>query len=470
MSKLSEIIKHIFPSDQSKDEVANSTSAVRLLIATKLVEPTVAEEWCIKVSLAFYRTNSTCIQTEQIFVLLLKKSNLEQGDKAQALGLFKDAQRVESSYATAKLLVEDYNEYNERRLIAEKLTTAAAALESGYTDPNTKLVYEGNEGALLQLRDLIFNNPFQKENTGVVEGDISSDESIREALSDYDARKNGLIQEGVIETGYTKIDERAGMLKNGDLILIIAATAELKSTLAANIAYNNFIKGKNVIIFTAETARKTYARRFYSRHSCDPRFGSFGLDSNKIRDGKLTEEEEKQYLEAMDDFAHNPAYGYLNIVQMTQGATLDFVATKMEEVNRHHPLDLCVVDYLELMTSTRKRQSRREEIESLLIESKEIALTFNNGKGIPIIDLHQASQQAREEVKDDNDKFYTVRDAAHTSEAGKSSDLMLGILFDDELRAKNECAVKLLKCRDGAPGELFHLFVRPESSLIGNLG
>ena len=130
MSKLSEIIKHIFPSSQSKDEVVNSTSAVRLLISTKLVEPTVAEEWCIKVSLSFYRTNSTCIQTEQIFVLLLKKSNLDQGDKAQALGLFKDAQRVESSYATAKLLVEDYNEYNERRLIAEKLTTAAAAIQT----------------------------------------------------------------------------------------------------------------------------------------------------------------------------------------------------------------------------------------------------------------------------------------------------------------------------------------------------
>ena len=73
-------------------------------------------------------------------------------------------------------------------------------------------------------------------------------------------------------------------------------------------------------------------------------------------------------------------------------------------------------------------------------------------------------------MKDDNDKFYTVRDAAHSSEAGKSSDLMIGILFNEELRAKNECAVKVLKCRDGDPGELFHLFVRPESSLIGNLG
>ena len=106
----------------------------------------------------------------------------------------------------------------------------------------------------------------------------------------------------------------------------------------------------------------------------------------------------------------------------------------------------------------------------MLLESKEMALTFDNGRGIVVIDLHQMKIDARSKVKPEDDKFYTIRDFGHTSEAGKSADVAVGLLYTDELRDAHELACKLLKVRDGDLPPMFKLFERFSSSYVGNLG
>ena len=105
----------------------------------------------------------------------------------------------------------------------------------------------------------------------------------------------------------------------------------------------------------------------------------------------------------------------------------------------------------------------------MLLETKEAALTFNNGAGIVMIDLHQMKQEAAAKVKAEDDKFYTIRDFANTSEAGKSADVAIGLLYDDSLKDAHEVAAKFLKIRDGEIPPMFKLFERFSSSYLGNL-
>lgn len=132
-------------------------------------------------------------------------------------------------------------------------------------------------------------------------------------------------------------------------------------------------------------------------------------------------------------------------------------------------LDFLCVDYLELLAASRKRSSRREEIEEILAEAKEGALTFDNGRGICTYAAHQLKQSARESVKAEDEKFYTISDFAHTSEAGKSADVAIMLLRTDKLKEANEIAAKVVKLRDGDPEPMFRLYERYSSSFIGDL-
>lgn len=467
---MKQIVSALIPSSKDREEYLSTSSAIRYFKQRLRREDIPKDyEFIAKVALNYFESSNGGLLDSDIFEIIVQKSNIDDKEKIRNLALFSNFSREHIEYDKFKFRLDSFVEQKEAEWIAEQQTLAMTALEQGFTDPSTKIRYTGPEGARLILQRIIYENPYRKILRTNPEGDIRQD--AEDVLELYDNKKRGLVGTNEIFTGIDKIDEATGGFKASDLILIGAATGEGKSILAANIAYHNCINGKNGVIFTAETSRTVYRRRILARHTCNPLVGRpTGLDSNKIRDAKLEKDEEAIFLKVLKDFTENPEYGYLNIVQVSRGDTVRSIFDKLEEIQRQVPLDYVIIDYLELLSPGRRRQQRREEIEEMLLESKEMALTFNNGRGIVVIDLHQMKIDARAKVKPESDKFYTIRDFSHTSEAGKSADVAIGLLYTDELRDAHELACKLLKVRDGELPDMFKLYERFASAYIGNLG
>lgn len=464
------IISALIPCSKDRDEYLSTSSCIRYF-KSRVRKEDIPEEYSFiaKVAMNYFESSNGGLLDSSVFEVLVQNAKIEDSEKVRNLALFSNFSREHIDYDKFQFHLDHFIEQKEAEWIAEQQTLAMTALEQGFTDPSNKIRYQGPEGARLILQKIIYENPYRKILRTNPEGDIRND--AEDVLEDYDNKKKGLVGTNEIFTGIDRIDEATGGFKRSDLILIGAATGEGKSILAANIAHHNCIKGKNGVIFTAETSRKVYRRRILARHSCEPTIGRpTGLDSNKIRDGLLEKDEEVIFLRVLKDFTENPEYGYLNIVQVSRGDTVRSIFDKLEEIQRQVPLDYVIIDYLELLSPGRRRQQRREEIEEMLLESKEMALTFDNGRGIVVIDLHQMKIDARSKVKPEDDKFYTIRDFGHTSEAGKSADVAVGLLYTDELRDAHELACKLLKVRDGDLPPMFKLFERFSSSYVGNLG
>lgn len=467
---MNEIFSALIPASRDREEYLAVSSAIRYF-KQRIQQKDIPDEFKFisKVAINYFEQTSGGLLDSKVFEVLVQKSKLQDHEKVKALAQFSNFSREHIDFDKFQFHLDNFMERKEAEWIAEQQTLSMTALEQGFTDPATKIRYEGPEGSRLILQRILYDNPYRKvlrQNPG---GDIRKDGE--EILEEYDNKKKGIVGTNEIFTGLDKIDEITGGFKKTDLILIGSATGEGKSMLATNIAHHNCINGKNGVIFTAETSRQVYRRRIYTRHACEPKFGKLtGLDSNKVRDGQLEKEDEALFLKVVKDFTSNPEYGYLNIEQVSRGATLRTIFDKLEEINRVVPLDYAIIDYLELLSPTRRRQQRREELEEMLLESKELALTFDNGRGLVIIDLHQVKQDAREKVKPEDDKFYSIRDFAHTSEAGKSADAALMLLYNDELRDAHEIAAKVVKNRDGDLQPMFKLFENFKSSYIGNLG
>jgi len=426
----------------------------------------------VQKDLIFYNALSYSVAKQvpldlEVFKVFLDSQPLEDKDKLIALRRFSDATKVKASKAKFLSLLAGVDLALRRQKLVDRMFAASLALDGDYYDEQSRIRYSGLEGAQDLLGQALLHSSTVASDR-FPSGNVLEERD--EILAEYAAFVQGENLHSVA-SGFASIDNVTLGFSTGELVLIGAYTGEGKSMLVVNMAWSAAIEqSKNVAVITAETLRPQYRRRLLVRHSCHSKFGVVnGIPSKEIRAGALSEDTKKKYLEVVEDFTSNPNYGYLNILQVTSGATMQEIRRELEAINIEVPLDIVFIDYLALLSASRRRQQRQEEIKGVIQESKEMAITFNGGKGIVCVSAHQMSAQAREAAKPIEGKFYSVRDFADTSEAGKSADVALALLRTPDLEAQNEVCVGFLKCRDSALGPLFTLYENYAASYLGDM-
>ena len=345
-------------------------------------------------------------------------------------------------------------------------TTLVQALD---TLSKSKDDLEQGQTSLDKAKELIIPKLFDSAMIAedVPHGDVTSERD--EILSEYEeAKKNQGVVNGIL-TGYKKIDAAIDAIQPGQLIVLAGASGEGKSWMAANIAVNVACgQHKNVVIITAETLRTQYRRRLYVCHSNNPKFG-YPIEFEKAKNGSFSEEEEEQFKMVVNDFTSGD-YGRIEVSQISNGTTISDIMIYLEKLNLSMPIDFVILDYLTLFKPSRRTSSQREDAVSLFKEAKNLAITFNNGQGIPVLTLHQISNQARDVVKFEPGKFFTLSSLADSSEAGKSADVAMALLRTEEMLEAHELGFGMLKTRDSfAQDRLFKLFENFQTAYVGDL-
>lgn len=467
------LISSLIPSNncsrEAKEAIANNITTFATKVRTEDIPE---QDKKIVETIIKYNINSGGgVLDYQMFSVIVGRLPLKVEEKAELLTRFN---KYATNYSKVdsdkfKFYVQEFNNQKESEFIANYQVLAAQALETEWVDKKTKIVYKGAEGAKLLLSKAIFENPYNVYNEIHPGGDIRKD--AQEMAEEYEIAKKGLDGKGKLYTGFREIDAVVGGHRPGELNMIGAFTGQGKSFMLANIAKNaTFYQGLNGVIFTAETLRKTYRRRIICSLSNDPKLGkASGLESSKIKEGKLSPTDEIIYARLLNDVATNPDYGVLDIQQVPSNVTVQYCLSKAEEINKSVKLDYIMFDYLQLFMSKSKRSSRREEIEEILKDAKAGCLTFDNGRGIIGFAAHQIREEAYKRVTLDDSNFYQINDFSDTNEAGKSADTAVMIYRNPQLEQANELALKVVKNRDGETTDIFRLFERFETAYIGNL-
>lgn len=222
------------------------------------------------------------------------------------------------------------------------------------------------------------------------------------------------------------------------------------TSLCVQLAWHAAVRqAKNVVILTTETVRGTVRRRLVARHSVLEHFGiPGGINSRDLRNGTLPDTLEPKYAEVVADITTNPGYGRIYIVQVPRSADMAYIESKMFRIQRMFDIDLCIMDYLALLKSERRRNSDREELSNTLKAAKQLATTFNDGTGVPFVSPWQVSRLARAEAN--RSGMYDPSALSETAEAANSADLIIGLLAptDNDSRVTN-VKLQLMKHRDG---------------------
>lgn len=223
-----------------------------------------------------------------------------------------------------------------------------------------------------------------------------------------------------VSSGLKDLDRMMGGLHPSDLIILAGRPSMGKSSLGVNIGVNvarawrtekqadgalKTVEGGVVGLFSLEMSAEQIATRIISDFARVP--------SEKIRRGEVDQPQFDSIYHAARDLEKLPLY-----IDDTGGLSIAQLAARARRLKRQHGLDLLIVDYIQLLTgSNRRNDNRVQEITEISQGLKALAKELN----VPIIGLAQLSRQ----VEAREDKRPQLSDLRESGSIEQDADVVL---------------------------------------------
>lgn len=323
------------------------------------------------------------------------------------------------------------NEYKKNLLI------------DGVTKASQRLIKDSVKDAEKDINDLILNLERLKSNdNGLV---LSLREDVKSSFKLYEKTELEDEEDNRILTGFNFIDGITGGGKPGELWIWGGYTGCGKSQFAKEIAYNNIVEGKNVLFISLEMSVQEMKWLFETRHSHVIKPG--GLFYKHIEMGMLSKDDKISYVKTLKDW-NKGKYGQLVVWSPEYGCTLDSVRRKIELVNMEVPLDMVIIDYLELLKLDENIKSdERTKVTYKCQAMKDIARTFNDNKGIFIFSPHQISRHGFANAEKRG--YHILQDLAESSGVERTANLVGWCLRTEDLKEEQKIRIGISKYRSG---------------------
>lgn len=179
-----------------------------------------------------------------------------------------------------------------------------------------------------------------------------------------------------ILTGFPVLDNVLIGLQRSALVILAARPSIGKTSLALNIARNAALNQKAcVALFSLEMSQDEVAQRLLS--------GESNINSIRVRLGNFTEEEESKILEVSGILSDAPIY-----VDDSPQLRVVEIRSKARRLHFEHPIDLIIVDYLQLIRGEGRIENRVQELSEITRSLKALAKELN----VPLLAVSQLSR------------------------------------------------------------------------------
>ncbi len=384
----------------------------------------------------FYREDNRAIysailslynRAEPIDIITVK-AELEAIGKFQQVGGLEYLAELPEKVPTTANASKYIKIVEDKSLLRNLLRTANDIIELGYNP--TEDVEDIMDSAEKKIFDLMQNRN-QKGYSPIKDILVESFTKLEELYN----KKQHITG---VPTGFTELDYKTAGFHNSDLILIAARPAMGKSAFALNIATNAAVRAKvPVVIFSLEMSKEQLVNRILCSESM--------VDSNKIRTGKLEEDDWTKLAGSIGPLSEADIY-----IDDTPGISVTEIRAKCRKLKLEKNIGMVVIDYLQLVQGSNRRSggSREQEISeisrSLKILAKEI--------GVPVVALSQLSRA----VEQRPDHRPMLSDLRESGAIEQDADIVMFLYRDDyynqDSEKKDIAEVILAKHRGGSTG------------------
>ena len=384
---------------------------------------------------AFYREDNKAIyaailslysKNEPIDIITVKAELIETGNFERVGGLEYLASLPERVPTTAN--VDKYIKIvDEKAMLRNLISSANELVALGYDE--TEDVDRIMDMAEKKIFDLA-----QKKNT---KGYSALKDVLVETFAKLEELYNQKGQLSGTPTGFKDYDLKTSGLHDSDLIIVAARPAMGKSAFAINIATNVAVQAKKgVAIFNLEMSKEQVGNRILCCEAL--------VDSNKVRTGQLEDDDWVKLASTLTRLSEAPIY-----IDDTAGISIMEIRAKCRKLKIEKDIGLVVIDYLQLIQgSGKKNASREQEISEISRSLKILAKELD----IPVIALSQLSRS----VEKRDDKRPMLSDLRESGAIEQDADIVIFLYRDDyyneDSEKKNIAEVILAKRRGGSTG------------------
>jgi replicative DNA helicase len=179
-----------------------------------------------------------------------------------------------------------------------------------------------------------------------------------------------------LPTGYKQLDKMTAGMHAGDLIVVAGRPGMGKTSFALNVAHHACAKSKRpVAVFSLEMPKGQLVRRLLGSEA--------RVDGNRIRTGQLQKDDWPKLADAAGTLSEMPIW-----IDDTPAITMLELRAKARRLKSEVGLSLIVVDYLQLMRSGSRNDSREQEISEISRSLKALAKELE----MPVMALSQLNR------------------------------------------------------------------------------
>ena len=334
----------------------------------------------------------------------------EIGGTEYLVKLTRFSSSVKQSIDYAKIVHE---KFVKRELVQISETLSDEAVDETI-DKTGENIIQDTEKSLFDLAERgTFHQSFLKFNQAL-------DQTIEMATNAMKS-EDGIVG---VPTGLNDLDERLGGLHRSDLVIIAGRPSMGKTALATNIGYYaakkilDDNKKSSIAFFSLEMSSEQLSTRILSEQS--------RIKSNDIRRGKVTEEEFNRLIETSRNIHDLPLY-----IDETPAITISTLSNRARRIKRLFGLDLIIVDYIQLMTTSSKRYDGRvQEISEITQGLKALAKELS----VPVLALSQLSRA----VEQRDDKKPQLSDLRESGSIEQDADVVMFVFREEYYLERKE--------------------------------
>jgi replicative DNA helicase len=256
-----------------------------------------------------------------------------------------------------------------------------------------------------------------------------------------------------LKTRFYKLDEMTGGFHSGEFIILAARPGAGKTALALNLAQHAAQKyDATVMFFSLEMSKIALLHRL----TC----AIARVDSQRVRLNYLNQDERRSLAKAVSELAQLNLY-----IDDKSAATPADLHARIKRQKARGPVDMVIVDYLQLMAAGKKFENRNQEVTYLSRGLKLLAQEIE----APVIALSQLSRAPESRKGKARPQLSDLRDSGSLEQ---DADLVL-FIYRDELynpgRGDNANKAELIigKQRSGPIGTI-HLNFLHQSTRFDN--
>jgi len=333
----------------------------------------------------------------------------------------------------SSLNAESYGRIVEGYSVRRKMINAANQIASIAYNERTSV-----EDVMNEAEKAVFN---------VSERRLKHDlQPISSVLSEYYDRIDDLAKRPEeffgVPTGFIDLDKMLSGLQPSDLLIIAGRPGQGKTGFLLSVAKNAALTHKkHVAIFSLEMSNEQVVQRLIAQET--------GIDSQRLRTGKLLENEWPLFTHSIEVFSDTHVY-----LDDTPAITPLQLRTKCRRLHMEFGLDLVIIDYLQLMGGDTRTDNRVQEVSYISRNLKVLARELN----VPVL----AAAQLSRAVEQRSDKRPVLSDLRESGSLEQDADIVMFIYRPDQYEKdtvkQNVAEIIVSKHRNGPVGSVELVF------------